>query len=77
MHKIAKLQQLHGQELLQHSLSGDTLFSLLKLSVPLLECSSCNISPTSNYAAMVRGEIHEAHSQLGLCKEVPEHEGAM
>jgi len=32
---------------------GRTVHSLFKLPVPLLECSCCNISATSNYAAML------------------------
>ncbi|XP_065907872.1 uncharacterized protein [Dysidea avara] len=35
-------------------IGGRTVHSLFKLPVPLLDTSSCNISPTSNYAAMLR-----------------------
>ena len=34
---------------------GGTLHSLFKLPVPILETSSCNVSPTSAHAAMLRG----------------------
>ena len=33
---------------------GRTVHSLFKLPVPLLDTSCCNITPTSNYAAMLR-----------------------
>jgi len=35
-------------------IGGRTVHSLFKLSVPLLDTSSCNVSPTSSYAAMLR-----------------------
>ena len=33
---------------------GRTLHSLFKLPVPILETSTCNVSPTSNHADMLR-----------------------
>ena len=36
-------------------IGGRTVHSLFKLPIPLLDNSSCDISPTSNYAAMLRG----------------------
>ena len=35
-------------------IGGRTVHSLFKLPVPLLDNSSCNVSPTSSYAAMLR-----------------------
>ena len=35
-------------------IGGRTVHSLFKLPVPLLDTCSSNISPTSNYAAMLR-----------------------